>query len=470
MKKLWISLLCGWLAGCVPAELGSRMDDAGVDAPVAWQATREAKRGLDRDWVRGVGGRELTSLVAEALEANPDMHAAAARVERAAAEARVAGAGSQPRLGFGGSGQRSEQKFVGFPFAGGGGGVPGSLSNTFGVSLNAAWEVDIWGRLRAGQQAALADVQAEVADFGSARVSLAAQVAKAWLALAEANEQVALAEEAFEARQLLAGAVRERFERAITEDGGSAAQVRLTESEAAAGEATLAQRQQERERAIRQLELLLGRYPSGRIVAAAKLPAMPGAVPVGLPSELLLRRPDVLAAERRLAAEGGRKREAELARFPSIELTGSMGTTTDALRDILNSDFGIWSLGGSLTQPIFQGGRIAGEIDRTAAVERRVAADLQRVVLGAFGEVEQALAAEGFLREREKATARAAKLAREAAERADEEFSAGTGDVLTLIDTRAQQIETDSQLVAIRRLRLDQRIDLHLALGGDFKH
>ena len=468
VNKLWISLVFGWMSGCVPPDLGSRMDESGVEVPDAWQATREAKQGVDRDWVRKVGGRELTSLVAEALDANPDMRAAAARVDLAAAEARVAGAGRQPTLGVGGTGQRSEQKFVGFPFAGGGGGVPGSLSNNFGVSLNAAWEVDVWGRMRAGQQAAMAEVQAEVADFGSARVSLAAQVAKAWLALAEATEQVALAEEGLEARRLLAGAVRERFERAITEDGGSAAQVRLTESEVAAGEAALAQRRQERERVIRQLELMLGRYPSGKIMAAAKLPLMPGAVPAGLPSELLLRRPDVLAAERRLAADGGRKREAELARFPSIQLTGSMGTTTDSLRDILNSDFGIWSLGGSLTQPIFQGGRIAGEIERTAAVERRAAADLQRVVLAAFGEVEQALAAEGFLREREDAIARAAKLARQAADRADEEFSAGTGDVLTLIDTRAQQIETDSQLAAIRRQRLEQRIDLHLALGGDF--
>lgn len=447
--------------------LANRMDEAGVEIPASWHATRAGKQGVDRNWVRKVGGRELAGWVGEALTANPDLRAAASRVERASAEARIAGAGRQPLLGMEGTGRRSEQKFVGFPF--GGGGVPGSLSNNFGVALNAAWELDVWGRMRAGQRAAIADVQAEAAEYDAARVSLAAQVAKAWLALAEANEQVALAQEAMEARRMLAAAVRERFERAITEDGGSAAQVRLTESEVAAGEAIVAQRRQERERAIRQLELLMGRYPSGELIAAAKLPAMPGAIPSGLPSELLMRRPDVLAAERRLAAEGGRKRQARLAKFPSIQLTGSLGTTTDSLRNILSSDFGVWSLGGSLTQPIFQGGRIAGEIDKAAAIERGAAADLQRVVLRAFGEVEQALAAEVFLRERENATARAAKLADEAAQRADEEFTAGTGDVLTLIDTRKQQIDTASQLAAIRRLRLDQRVDLHLALGGDFK-
>ena len=133
---------------------------------------------MDRDWLQKIGGRELTSLVGEALAANPELKAAAANVERAAAEARIAGAGRQPALGGEGTARRSEQKFVGFPF-GGGGGVPGSLTNTFGVALNAAWELDVWGRMRAGQRAAMADARAEAAEYEAARVSLAAQMAKA---------------------------------------------------------------------------------------------------------------------------------------------------------------------------------------------------------------------------------------------------------------------------------------------------
>lgn len=469
MKRIVIFFIVAvCLCGCVPTAAPSRIDEANVEVPEAWRSSPSARKGVDRDWIQGIGGRQLASLVGEAMKSNPDLRAAAARVEKASAEARIAGAGRLPTLSGEGGMQRNQQRFVGFPFAAPGGGVPGELFNNYGVSLNAAWELDVWGRLRAGQRAALADLEAEAAEMEAARVSLAAQVCKAWLALAEANEQVTLAEESTEARQILAAAVRERFERAITEDGGSAAQVRLTESEVAVGDALLAERKQERERAIRQLELLLGRYPSGKWIAASRLPSMPGRPPAGIPSELLMRRPDILAAERRLAAEGGRTREAQLARFPSIRLTGSMGTTTDSLRDILNSDFGVWSLGGSLTQPIFQGGRLAAQVERSRAVERRTAADLQRTVLRAFGEVEQALAADAFLREREAATARATALATDAALRAEEEFGAGTGDVLTLIDTRKQQIDTASQLAAIRRLRLDQRIDLHLALGGGF--
>jgi len=458
-------LAAGLLLGCAATTPESRMDEAGIAPPGSWAASREARAGVDQRWIRRTGGSELAGLVGEALRANPDLRAAAARVEQAAAEARIAGAARQPTLGVSGQAGRSQQRFIGFPIPGVDG-VPGSISNNFGVALNAAWEADVWGRARAGQAAALADSEASARDYEAARASLAAQVTKAWLALAESNEQVALAGEGLEARRQLAAAVRERFERAI--DEGSAAQVRLTESEVASGEAVLAQRRQERERALRQLELLLGRYPSGQLAAGARLPAIPPAPPAGLPSELLLRRPDILAAERRLAAGGSRSQQARLARFPSLRLTGSAGTTTDSLRDVLRSDYGVWSLGGSLAQPLFQGGQIAGGIERAAADEREAAAALHRIVLGAFGEVEQSLAAETFLREREAAAGRAFELAREAARRADEEFSAGTGDVLTLINTREQEINTASQLAALRRLRLDQRVDLHLALGGDF--
>ena len=440
-----------------------------MGAPRTWAASREARAGIDRKWVSRIGGSELRGLVDEAIANNPDLQAAAARVERAGAEAKIAGAGRLPSLGLGGNGQRAKQNFIGFPFVGGGSGVPSNISQQFGVALDAAWEVDVWGRLKAGQEAAIADAEARKYDFEAARVSLAGQVTKAWLALGEANEQVALAQQAVESSKVLAGAVRQRFERAILDDGGSPAQVRLTESELATRSGALAERKQERERVIRQLEILLGKYPSGSLASGARLPKFPGATPSGLPSGLLQRRPDVLAAERNYAAAGRRLKQSDLARFPSLNLTGSAGTTTEALRDVLDSDFGVWSIGGSLTQPIFGGGEIRGGIESASASEREQAANLQQTVLNAFGEVEQALVAETFLSQREAAGKRAADLSDDAADRAGAEFAAGTGDVLTLIDATQAQIDSASQYVAIRRLRLENRVDLYLALGGDFR-
>lgn len=454
------------LVGCAAVSPESRMGEAG--APNAWAASKEARAGIDRRWVEKIGGGELRGLVDTALTNNQNLMAAAARVDRAAAEARIAGAGRTPSLGLSGDSRRSQQSFIGFPIGSGGAGTSSNLSEQFGVSLNATWELDVWGRAKAGQEAALAGAQAQRYEYEAARVSLAGQVTKAWLALGESNEQVALAETAVQAAGVLAVAVRERFDRAI-DDNGTASQVRLTEAERASRQAALAQRKQERERVLRQLEILLGKYPSGTLATGVRLPVFPATTPAGLPSELLQRRPDILAAERELASSGRRVKERKLARFPSLSLTSSGGTTSEAIRDILRSDAKVWAIGGNLTQPILEGGRIAGEIDGAEASEQENTAILRKTVLDAFGEVEQALVAETFLAERERASQQAAAISEDAAIRASEEYAAGTGDVLTLIEATQFQIDSTSQHAAIRRMRLDNRVDLHLALGGDFR-
>jgi len=453
--------MVGLLAGCALRSPGSRSGEAG-EVPGGWSATREAKAGVDHDWVRKIGGGDLVSLVAEAQRANPSLKASAARVEQAAALAKVAGAERFPSLGVGTQGVRQKQNFIGFP--GGGGGVTNSV---FGVALDAAWEVDLWGRVRAGAEAALADAEAQAQADRALRSSLAAQVTKAWLAVAESNEQVGLAGQAVKSREESTTLVRERFERAIAEDGGSAAQVRLSETELATAKSDLERRRGERERALRQLELLLGRYPSGGVAGAARLPKLPPVPPAGLPSELLLRRPDLLEAERRLAAAGRRSDQASKALYPSIQLTGGLGTATDQLEEILSSSAGIWSLGGSLSQPIFQGGRLRAGVEQADAEEREAVANLQRVVLDAFGEVEQALVTEIHLRRQEQEVARAVELSRDAATRANEEFRNGTGGVLTYLAAQNREIEAAASLVAVRGLLLSNRVNLHLALGGD---
>jgi outer membrane protein, multidrug efflux system len=444
------------LAACALQSPASRSGEAG-DTPGAWSATNEARAGVDHHWVRKIGGSSLASLVGEAQRANPSMKASAARVEQAAALAKIAGAERFPSIGIGNQGSRQRQSFLGKT----------STENTFGVSLQAAWEIDLWGKIKAGAEASIASAEAQTQTDRALRSSLAAQVTKAWLAVAESNEQVALANQAVKSREELSTLVRERFERAIADDGGSAAQVRLSETELAAAKADLERRRGERERALRQLELLLGRYPSGDITASSRLPKLPTAPPVGLPSELLLRRPDILAAERQLAAAGRRRTESARALFPSIRLTGGLGTSTDQLEKILNSSAGIWSLGGSLVQPIFQGGRLRAGVEQANAAEREAVANLQRVVLDAFGEVEQALIAEISLRRQEAETARTVELAKDSAARADEEFRNGTGSVITSLSAQNRQIESSAALVSIRRLLLDNRVNLHLALGGD---
>lgn len=358
MKFLVPTVAAVVMAGCSANAPDSRIGEVSKSAPKRWAATPEGQAGIDINWVKRVGGSRANGLVNEAFQRNPDMLVAAERVHRAMAAAKTAGAAMRPQVSAGLNGTRQEQIFLGIPLGGGGGGggVPSAIFDSFGANMTVSWEPDVWGFRRAGQEALIADAQAEGNAYRAARASLAAQVIRAWLALAESNEQIALAVKTQDLLESTRQIVRERFDRALAADGGSAAELRLAESEIATNEALIAQRKGEREQAIRQLEVLIGRYPAGAIKSADTLPKVPPMPPAGLPSELLLRRPDVLEAERRFASSGSLVKQAKRAFYPSFSITGSAGTTTQSMRDVFNSDFGVWSLAGGLTQSIWAGG------------------------------------------------------------------------------------------------------------------
>ncbi|MCB1226078.1 MAG: TolC family protein, partial [Verrucomicrobiales bacterium] len=319
----------------------------------------------------------------------------------------------------------------------------------------------------AGEDAAWEDLDALRPMRPEQRAALAAQVARTWFVAVEARRQVDLAQEAETLFQDTADAVRDRFERG--QDQGQAAQLRLAETDVATARAARLERQQVLESTVRQLEVLLGRHPGGKMEVPSQLAALPRRPPAGLPSELLLRRPDVVAAERRFAASGRRLLEARRALFPQISLTGGTGTSSGDLADLLDSQFGVWNLAGNLAQPILTGGRLRGEVKVRDAKEKELLESLQQTVLDAFGEVETALAVDPLLAQRQAALQQALELAEQANEAAREEFAGGTGDLLTVFSAQNRLIQLRSQAVTLQRLRLENRINLHLALGGDFE-
>ncbi len=431
-------------------------------APAGWTATKEARAGIDAQWIRRFKDKQLNQLVNEGLKNNGSLQASAERVKQAQQRARIAASEGRPQLGAGVSGNRQRSIFLGIP----GGG--GSTYNAFGVALEASWEIDLWGRIRAGRDADIAAFQSESWQQRAAEASLQAQITKAYFALVESNQQIELAQQSIEIVTQTRDAIADRFNSALSDEGGSAAQYRVAESDIASAQAELARWKGQRDSAARQLELILGRYPSASISAKQTLPELPATPPVGLPSELLLRRPDILAAERRYVESLQRKEEASRAVFPALSLTGSAGTNTMELGNILNSDFGVWSLGASLVQPILTGGRLQAEkVLRRSEVKARLI-ELQDTVLRGFSEVEIALAAERYLRERVVATQQAAQFAHEAREAAKLDYQSGTASVQTLLSAETRYIQTTSALVSLKRLMLDNRIDLHLALGGDY--
>ena len=435
----------------------------GLGAPFAEEGPAPQRLFPD-GWLADIDDPELTALVEEAVANNYDLQATAARLQVAQANAAMAGADAWPQVGasFGGSRQKGNTSSTSLSSFGLG-------SNTYQVNnymlgFDLSWELDVWGKVRDGASAALADAQAAAATLQGARLSLAGQTAKAWFDAVEAELQVQLAQETYESFFDTAAVIQRRFERGVS----PALDLRLARAQASAAEANLAFRLQARDIAVRNLEVLLGRYPANELELTARLPAINAPVPAGLPSELLERRPDLIVAERQLAASGKRISEARKAMLPSISLTGSYGYSSSQLGELLTGGFSVWSLAGNAVQPIFQGRKISANIERTKALAVQRLAEYGQAALDAFGEVENTLQSEAYLVKRVEALQSAAKESTGAENSAWSSYQRGLTDIITVLESQRRAFTSKSDLLATRNARLQNRINLYLALGGDF--
>ncbi len=452
-------------AGCAVGTPPVERPELGVTLPDAWTAGEVAAGQIAPDWWTAFGDDGLARAVDSALARNLDLRAAAARLEVAAADARAAASALNPTLQASYSGIRRKQNFIGFPIPGGEDRVLSTVFTNHGVSLDTVWEVDLWGRLRSAEQAALADLQRAGADLRGAQLSLAGQTAKAWFSIAEARQQVLLSEATVESFRESVDIVQQRFEAGVR----PALDLRLALLNLSNAEAQLAERRRQLDASLRQLDLLLAQYASGDMAAPSELPAMPPPVPGGVPSDLVARRPDLVAAERQVAASEARLRVTRRELLPSFSLTGNTGTATNSLLSLLNGDFGIWGLVTNLVAPLWQGGRLRVDIARAEAQVAEVLANYVNTALVAYGEVETALAAEEHLADRVTHLATSVEQARAAERLADERYRAGLDTYITVLDSQRSAFQAESEHIAAQRLRLDNRVDLYLALGGGFE-
>jgi len=436
----------------------------GADVPARWTGAASDGGPVGSGWWADFSDTRLDALIDEALSRNFELKTVTGRMRSARAQARIVGAPLLPQVSLDFNRTRTRRNFIGFPIPGGDGGVLNTTTTNYGVSTNINWEIDLWGRLSDDKAAALADLQGTQADLYGARASVAGQTAKAWFAAIEAHRQLALARATRDNFQVVNERIENRYARGLR----PSLDLRLSRSNVATAEAVVLQRMQQYDSAVRQLEILLGRYPSAELTVADDLPPVPEAVPAGLPADLIARRPDLMLAERQIAAAGARIGAAKKARYPAIRLTGSGGTSTASLTDLLDGDFIVWSLASSLLQPLFQGGRLRAGVDLAEANHEQVLANFAGQALRAYGEVESALVADSLLRQREAALLEASTQAAAARELAESRYHGGLSDVITMLDSQRRAFEAEGQYLAVRRQRLDARVDLYLALGGGF--
>ncbi len=437
--------------------------DSDTVAPEAWAASNEG-RNLDPEltWWSTFEDPGLTAAIEAALESNLDLGGSAARLRQAAAQARIAGADRVPSLSTGVNGSRAKSIFVGLPIPGGD--VLESTSNSVGVSLNASWELDLWGRLAAQEEAAATRFAAAAEDYRAARHSIAAQTAKVWFAWTELRSQQDLARESTGTFERTLELTQSRLENGIA----SAFEVRLASSNLATARAMEAARDEEVERVLRQLEILQGRYPAGLLTSTTGLPELPERPAAGLPGELVARRPDLAAAELRILAADDDLYGARALLYPRVTLNGSLGRTSNSASDLTDSDFSVWSLAGGLTMPLFEGGRLRNNVDLKDAQVQEALANFESALLRAFGEVEIALVAEDRLAILEERLQSLREETRAARELAEDRYRAGLVDLFEVLDTQRRELSARGELISVQARRRTQRVDLHLALGGNF--
>ncbi len=445
-----------------PVKMPVRQFD--VPAPAAWTGTGITSAAQGPEWWVYLDAAGLDAAIRKSLACSDSLRAVAARIEAAREEHRMTRASALPELSLGTSYLRQRQNFVGLPFPGLGGRVLSSTFTNAGLNFNVGWEADLWNRVGAEELAADATVGARMADLAAARLSLSGQVAKAWVAAAEAGRQVDLARQVAAHAELVAARTRERYAAGLR----LPLDVRLAEADIARAQAAVQQREQQRDAFVRQVETLVCDYPSGKRPLTGELPALPDRVPAGLPSELVHRRPDVLAAERTLLASDARIAQAKTALRPSFALTAAVGTASDALVDLVNPSLQVWDYALGVTQPLFNRGRLKANVRATQARADEAAANYEGRIRGAYQEVETALGAAEFLRQQEQAQRAALEATRDALGLAQQRFGAGMADVFTVLSLRRSALEAESVVLSLRRARIDNRIDLHLALGGGF--
>ena len=420
-----------------------------VQPPAAWTAQGGATAAVSENWLATFGNAELDAVVREALAYNTDLQMAAARVEQAAAYAKLAGATIYPAVNL---------------LARGGGKLGGDQSGLSGVGLFANWELDIWGRARAERTAGLQAYEAAVADAEYARQSIAATAAKSWMLAIEARLQQQIAAEIVRSSELTVGLAGDRLRvGAGDEYDVTLAQANLETLRDALRQLTLAY-----EQARRGLETLVGRYPAALLEVPTALPQVPGPIPVGLPSELLERRPDVIAAERRVAAAFHRVSEAKAARLPKFALTAGVTSISSELFVLKSHDNPVVSLGANLMAPIFNGYALEAQVDIRNAEQKLALADYGRVGLRAFGEVEAALSSSFAADEREAILTRSVASNARTFELAQTRFRIGSGDLRAVLQQNVALYGARTALLHVQTERLVQRVNLYLALGGSF--
>ncbi|MFC0203234.1 efflux transporter outer membrane subunit [Novosphingobium soli] len=430
----------------VPARYSDRLPDGPSIARIGW-----------RDFFRAP---ELQRLIDAAMANNRDIRIATARVDQARGAWRIEGAPLYPQLDAVGTGSRGRTLYT----------LPGMGATAVDLrqvsaQLSASWEIDFWGRLRNLRDAARWEYLATEEARRAVATDLVAQVANGYLLEREYGERVALAQSSIATREDSLRIIRRRYE------VGSGSKLDMTQAQTLLAQAQITLQVLEQDRAVNRnaLALLVGEPveiapgPLGLTAVQDHL-----ALPAGLPSDLLTNRPDVVAAEHRLRAANANIGAARAAFFPNISLTGGFGTMSTALDGLFKDGTEAWSFTPTIVQPLFNAGRLKGNLDVAKAQRDEAVASYERTVQAAFRDVSDALVRKQQLGLQIATTREMVGAQRERARLAQLRFDNGRSAYLEVLDAQRDLFDAEQALVRLHRAEIASVVALYAALGGGF--
>jgi multidrug efflux system outer membrane protein len=460
-------LFCTAVAACSVGPTYHRPD---IAPPTQWHEGADATAGSpaaglpataspwpEAGWWHGFGSRRLDELIAEAERNNDDLAGAIARVREADAQARIAGAPLFPTLDLGADATRERTV------------VPGSaprLTNIFNPQFTASYELDFWGKNRAQRNAARATAIASRYDQQTVALTVVSSVAGTYFQALEFLDRVQVARQNLENGQKILRGLK------LEQSAGTATGLDVAQQETAVAllDAAIPPLLQQSRQLVYVLAVLVGKTPESIDVTSGSLTEISSpAIATGLPSQLLSRRPDVAEAEQQLIAANADITVARAALFPDIALTASGGYESSKLASLISPANRVYALSAGLTQPIFHGGALRGQVSFSEARYTELLTTYHKTVLTAFSNVESALVAARQTADQRERQRDAVAKARRAFEFAQAQMSAGTVNVLTVLNTENALFSAQDVLVQVEYSHLQALIDLYTALGGGWQ-
>ncbi len=465
------------LSGCT---VGPNYHRPETPAPESWSETSDTLTAAPVSmvqWWTVFGDPLLASLVDRALASNKSLQVAEARILQARAQRIIASAAGLPTLNATGAYTRLQRSRNAFSsaFAGPGGSTGSIGTGAFGFSgdlfeagLDASWEIDVFGGVRRAVEAANANLGAAQEDFRDTFVTLLGEVATNYLQLRGNQRRIDVAKENIDIQRKTVELARGRFEAGL----GSRLEVAQAEALLATTESQIPPLETTVKQSIHQLGVLLGSEPESllqELSPPGPLPPEPPHVPVGLPSDLLRRRPDVRRAERQLAAATAQIGLAVADLFPKLSLTGAYGYQSTKISNLFSSGSQFWNIGPSLSVPIFRGGQIRGNIQVQTALQKQALATYENTVLTALRDVENSIVAYAESQASRAALTQAVSASQEATQISQDLYEKGLTDFLNVLQSESALYQAEDRLIQNEQQALTSLVALFKALGGGWE-